>query len=165
MCTFFHRINIFRFPSQEALFTIYSSILNQHLKNPVNKFNNSIILLADIIVQLAIDFHSRILTIFLPTAIKFHYIFNLRDMSNVFQVKSYFCEQKTSVRLTGVFFFFKGLMFANGDCVSTTVSFIRLWYHETSRIYADKLIEKKDQELFTKTIVEQIKKAFMVNTF
>ncbi|VVC46440.1 Hypothetical protein CINCED_3A022327, partial [Cinara cedri] len=73
------------FPSQEALFTIYTSILSQHLKNPANKFNNAVMQLTDIIVQLAIDFHSRILTLFLPTAIKFHYIFNLRDMSNVFQ--------------------------------------------------------------------------------
>lgn len=80
----------FRFPSRDALYTIYFSILTQHLKNPVNKFNNTVLKLADIIVQLAINFHEKILTVFLPTAIKFHYIFNLRDMSNVFQVKSYY---------------------------------------------------------------------------
>lgn len=56
-------------------------------------------------------------------------------------------------------------MFATGECVSTTSSFIRLWLHETSRIYADKLIEKKDQETFLKTIVEQIKKSFNVSIF
>lgn len=77
----------FRFPSQESLFTIYSSILTQHLKNPSNKFNFNVIKLADLIVQVAINFHYKIQTVFLPTAIKFHYIFNLRDMSNVFQVK------------------------------------------------------------------------------
>lgn len=54
-------------------------------------------------------------------------------------------------------------MFANGDCVTSTSSFIRLWLHETSRIYCDKLIEKKDQETFSKTIVEQIKKTFSVS--
>lgn len=75
-----------RFPSHEALYTIYSSILTQHLKRPVNKFNNAVIKMAELIVQLAINFHDKILTIFLPTAVKFHYVFNLRDMSNVFQV-------------------------------------------------------------------------------
>jgi len=54
-------------------------------------------------------------------------------------------------------------MFASGDCVTSTSSFIRLWLHETYRIYGDKLIEKKDQETFSKTIVEQIKKTFSVS--
>jgi len=56
-------------------------------------------------------------------------------------------------------------MFANGECISTTSSFIQLWLHETSRIYGDKLVEKKDQETFTKTVIEQIKKTFSVSIF
>lgn len=56
----------------------------------------------------------------------------------------------------------KGLLFTTGECVTTTSSFIRLWLHETSRIYGDKLIDKKDQEIFSKTIFEQIKKTFNV---
>jgi len=54
-------------------------------------------------------------------------------------------------------------MFTTGECVPSTSSFIRLWLHETSRIYSDKLIEKKDQETFSKTIIEQIKKTFSVS--
>ena len=57
----------------------------------------------------------------MPTAIKFHYIFNLRDLSNVFQ----------------------GFLFATNDCVSTPTEIVRLWCHETQRVYMDKLADNK----------------------
>lgn len=173
---FFFNMLFLRFPSQEALYTIYSSILTQHLKNPANKFNNNVIKLVDLIVTLSINFQNKISTIFLPTAIKFHYIFNLRDMSNVFQVKQYLIlfyivnqilnHWINEFKLLLLILYYinnKGILFATGECVTTTSSFIRLWFHETTRIYGDKLIEKKDQDTFSKLIVEQIKKTFSVS--
>ena len=41
----------------------------------------------DKIVTAALNLHQEVATTFLPTAIKFHYIFNLRDLSNIFQVR------------------------------------------------------------------------------
>ena len=71
------------FPGTEALQTIYNSILSQNLANgfqaQLGKYSMNL-------VNAALNLHQKITTSFLPTAIKFHYIFNLRDLSNIFQV-------------------------------------------------------------------------------
>lgn len=74
------------FPGPEALFHIYHSILSQHIANPFNKFNVNLSKSVDSVVNVAVALHLRMGQTFLPTAIKFHYIFNLRDMANIFQV-------------------------------------------------------------------------------
>ncbi|KAF3858985.1 hypothetical protein F7725_021384 [Dissostichus mawsoni] len=61
----------------EALSTIYTSILSQLQRCPAEKLPP--------LVQLSLALHQRLSSIFLPTAVKFHYIFNLRDLSNIFQ--------------------------------------------------------------------------------
>ena len=48
--------------------------------------------------------------VFSPTAVKFHYIFNLRDLSNVF----------------------RGLLFSTNECAPLPADFLRLWIHEVS---------------------------------
>lgn len=72
------------FPGAEALATIYTSILSQHLRG--EGFNAALQKSCPALVQLALALHQRISSTFLPTAVKFHYIFNLRDLSNIFQV-------------------------------------------------------------------------------
>lgn len=73
------------FPGTDALLTIYTSILSQHLA--ANKFTTQTQKICAQLVQTAVELHNRISSTFLPTAIKFHYVFNLRDLSNIFQVR------------------------------------------------------------------------------
>ena len=74
------------FPGTDSLQTIYSNILLQHLSQ--NNFAQPLQKIGSTLVQAAIGLHMKISTQFLPTAIKFHYVFNLRDLSNIFQVCS-----------------------------------------------------------------------------
>lgn len=73
------------FPGRDAVKTIFSSILSQHLENS-GGFPSIVQKLAPSLTDLALDFHARVSATFLPTAIKFHYVFNLRDLANVYQV-------------------------------------------------------------------------------
>ena len=124
------------FPGNEALKTIYSSILTGHLEQ--NKFPTSIIKGVNQFVDSVITLHQRVASMFLPTAIKFHYLFTLRDLSNVFQ----------------------GVLFSNAQATKTVPDFARLLMHEASRVYGDKLVEAKDIENFNKLRKEVFTKSF-----
>lgn len=126
------------FPNGDSLTTIYHSILTQHFANAEQKFNPNVTKLASNIVSASLTLHNKVAQIFLPTAVKFHYIFNLRDLSNIFQ----------------------GLLFSTSDCIATPVDFIRLWLHESHRVYGDKLTDEKDIDSFTKMQTDIVKKSF-----
>jgi dynein heavy chain len=68
------------------------------------------------------------LTEMLPrTPIKFHYIFNLRDLSRIYE----------------------GLCRSTVDYFPTPEKFVRLWRNEATRVFADKLINIEDRQLIT----------------
>ena len=74
------------FPDESAVQTIYTSILSQHFRS--NGMPSSLNKMVGDLVNVAIAIHSKITSTFLPTAVCFHYVFNLRDLSNIFQVGS-----------------------------------------------------------------------------
>ncbi len=76
------------FPGTDSLNTIYSSILAQHLAGA--GFASAVQKISTQLVTGALALHAKITSSFLPTAIKFHYVFNLRDLSNIFQVGQLF---------------------------------------------------------------------------
>lgn len=126
------------FPNAESLTMIYHSILTSHFVNAEQKFNQTVTKIGANIVVASLALHNKVSQIFLPTAVKFHYIFNLRDLSNIFQ----------------------GLLFSTSDCLATPVDFIRLWLHESHRVYGDKLTDEKDIDSFTKMQTDIVKKSF-----
>ncbi|XP_055614548.1 dynein beta chain, ciliary, partial [Uranotaenia lowii] len=126
------------FPSGDPLYHIYYSILSQHLSNPLNKFSIQTQKICASLVSCALALHQRMGQTFLPTAIKFHYVFNLRDLANIFQ----------------------GMLFANGETCPDPNSLIRLWVHESTRVYSDKLVDDRDIEAYLKLRGDVVKKSF-----
>ncbi|XP_019712197.1 dynein heavy chain 11, axonemal [Hippocampus comes] len=124
------------FPGADALATIFSSILSAHFLQ--GGFSYGVSRSVGSLVQAAISLHQKISQNFLPTAIRFHYIFNLRDLANIFQ----------------------GILFAQPECIRYPTDLVHLWLHESSRVYSDKLMEAKDVELFNKILLDTGKRYF-----
>ncbi|KAM6111100.1 LOW QUALITY PROTEIN: dynein axonemal heavy chain 17 [Pterocles gutturalis] len=124
------------FPGQEALLAVYSTILAQHLA--LQKMPPPVQKLQPQLVAAALALHQKVASTFLPTAIKFHYLFNLRDLSNIFQ----------------------GLLFSTPECLRTPLDLVRLWLHEAERVYGDKLVDEGDQTGFGKVLADTCKKFF-----
>ncbi|KDO31249.1 hypothetical protein SPRG_03866 [Saprolegnia parasitica CBS 223.65] len=120
-------------PSKEDLKTIYNSILKGHLGFG---FGNAVVNASEVFVALSIAAHEDIANKFLPSATKFVYNWNMRELSNVVQ----------------------GLTRSKGEFYPTVESFARLWIHETTRVFCDRMINNEDVDKFTDRMREISKK-------
>lgn len=72
----------------------------------------------------------------LPTPQKFHYVFNMRELSRVFkgivQVEKKTINECTSVN--------------NDKKITPSLFLVGLWRHECERVFADKMIAQKDKD-------------------
>ena len=127
---FVRHFNVLCIPpaSQSALNIIFTNILSGFL----SKFDPTLQRMCPGVVMATIEIYSKISEELLPTPAKFHYSFNLRDISKVFQ----------------------GILMIRPRKCSTLETFARLWVHECSRIFCDRLINEEDQQWFNKVILD-----------
>ncbi|KAK5851425.1 hypothetical protein PBY51_002220 [Eleginops maclovinus] len=124
------------FPGAEALSHIYTSILSQHLSG--GGFSAAVRKSCPRLVLFSLALHQRLSSTFLPTAVKFHYIFNLRDLSNIFQ----------------------GILFCTAECLKAPPDLLKIYLHESNRVYRDKLVEEQDLQAFDKLQADTVKKFY-----
>jgi dynein heavy chain len=125
--------------SEEAMNLIFSSIITGFLK----KFKPEVQNLAGAAVSGTIEIYNKCGDELLPTPTRSHYTFNLRDVSKVFQ----------------------GLLMVKPMYVQNDVAFAHLWFHETSRVFCDRLICQEDKDWFLKAMGELLKVKFRVQDY
>lgn len=116
-------------PNTETLTTIFRAIVGGFFNN----FARVIQTLCDPIVFAAVSVYNRMKEDLLPTPAKSHYLFNLRDLSK--------CVQ--------------GILQADPLNNASTTQMLRIFYHESMRVFHDRLINYEDKKHF-KDLMEEI---------
>jgi dynein heavy chain len=122
------------FPGPTSLHTIYSTFLEGHLRT----FSEEVQSMANNLLGAALQLHSSVSTTFRKSATNFHYEFNIRHLSNVFQ----------------------GLLMAQPSEFKDSTKFAMLWLHESERVYGDRLVNAEDLSKYKALAAAQAKKRF-----
>ncbi|KAK7127569.1 hypothetical protein R3I93_020220 [Phoxinus phoxinus] len=86
------------------------------------------------LVDATIRVYSTITSALLPTPAKSHYTFNLRDLSKVFQ----------------------GILMAEAGKIENKIQLLQLWYHESCRVFQDRLVSDEDRKWFDQLLQTHI---------
>jgi dynein heavy chain len=124
-------------PSDVVLGKIFKSIIEGFLK----PFLPEVRSLCDAIVTSSAEIYYRMCSELLPTPAKSHYTFNLRDLSKVVQ----------------------GILQVQPTVIQTKIDMVRLFCHESSRVFYDRLIDDTDRDYYNKLLSELIEKNFGVS--
>lgn len=109
------------FPNEESLLHIFNSILEGHTR----PFNEEIRYIVPKIAKMTLLLYNSIVNDLPPTPSKFHYIFNLRDLSRIYN----------------------GLVLTTPERFNNINQVIRVWRNEVMRVVSDRLIEVEDKDI------------------
>ena len=130
----FHMLTV-TLPSRASIHQIFGSMVRAQFVPRAEQRVDAVWAAADHLVELTIGLWEAVKAKMLPTPAKFHYIFNLRDLSRVFQ---------------GVF------MCPAHGVLSTDVALYGLWKHECERVFADRLVDHTDKAWFAAAVHRQL---------
>ncbi|XP_045152663.1 dynein axonemal heavy chain 10 [Echinops telfairi] len=106
--------------------------------NMPKTFHESIIAMSDKLTFCTLKLYKNIVQELPPTPSKFHYIFNLRDLSRVYN----------------------GLVLTNPGRFQTVPQMVRVWRNECLRVFHDRLINETDKQLVQEHIGHLVEENF-----
>ncbi|RNF12557.1 dynein heavy chain 9, axonemal isoform 2 [Trypanosoma rangeli] len=121
-------------PERTDLISIYGQILQAHTRKFTRDIRDT---MTTLITNATIELHYLVSKQFFPTAIKFHYQWNMREMFNIFQ----------------------GLCKSHPKLHTTTGQFARLWVHECNRTFRDRMADAGDLARYHTLLFEVIGRA------
>ena len=129
------QFNIFNctLPSNTSIDQIFTTIGNGYFV-PERGFDASVTSMVDKIVPITRLLWQKTKVKMLPTPDKFHYIFNLRDLSRIWQ----------------------GILTVKSEECQSAIEIINLWRHECTRTIADRFVSQKDRDWFQETLKELV---------
>ncbi|VDM31109.1 unnamed protein product [Hydatigera taeniaeformis] len=129
----FNQINV-TFPTDANLKQIFGTMINQKIAD----FEDEVRSMGDTLTDATVSFYNSIVAKFLPTPTRIHYLFNLRDISKICQ----------------------GILRANKITIDSKTAMLRLWIHESFRVFADRLINSQDVGQFIEILGEKLAQYF-----
>ena len=123
--------------STDSMNKIFTSILKGFIRASIPEFSD----VAEPMVKSSVHIYLRIQQELLPTPLKSHYTFNLRDLSKVFQ----------------------GMLMVRPKHLESKDSILGLWCHESNRVFRDRLINVEDRDWFNKAVLDQLHTALGAN--
>lgn len=121
------------FPSENVITKIFSTILNWRFGKFPDLANY-----CDVLVKGTLQVYARVTTDLLPIPSKSHYLFNLRDLSKVFQ----------------------GIFSATLELLETKDHLFTLWVHECMRVFQDRMNDPQDNIWFKNLICDKLATLF-----
>ena len=138
-------------PSITSINDIYGQMLQGRF--PVGKVPEETLKVVNELTAATIALWKTMKDRMLPTPAKFHYIFNLRELSRVFQ--GIMLTPSDTIR-TGGYRCESGVKAFDGG----GVTLLRIWKHECGRVFSDKLTNLKDKAVFAGYMENQLIETF-----
>ena len=124
-------------PTNEAIDKIFSTVARGHFSES-RGFAEPVCALAERLVPLTRRLWFTTKSKMLPTPAKFHYIFNMRDLSRIWM----------------------GMIGTINTVVNTETVLMHLWRHEVTRVLSDRFITDADKEWFDIEVMNTVEQEF-----
>jgi dynein heavy chain, axonemal len=134
-------------PSKASINNVYGALLTGRFT--ADRFDADTLELSQRLVPMTISLWNKVQTKMLPTPAKFHYLFNMRELSKVFQgiilaSRDRFCKDHRNEAF-------------GGHVTSCAGYLLALWLHECRRVFSDKLTCSQDKDWVDKAMFDLLR--------